>query len=133
LKRLFLLSHSKFRSNAQWVHLWHAHCQGGNHVTNSQAGPRIFGLIISKSTQRLRACGGQISLGSTRRKEGLARGFRPAISLDRPFAGQEETAGGMGQREKEADSGPSGSLDLSTIHSADPTFPRTATLNIRAN
>jgi hypothetical protein len=34
-----------------------------------QAGPRIFGLINSKSTQRLGACGGQISPGSTRRLE----------------------------------------------------------------
>jgi hypothetical protein len=115
------------------VHLWHAHCQSENHVTNLQAGPRIFGLIISKSTQRLEAYGGQISPGSTRRKEGLARGFRPAISLDRPFVGQEEIAIGMDRREKEADSGPCGSLDLSAIHSVDLTFPRTATLNIGAN
>jgi hypothetical protein len=27
------------------------------HITNLRAGPRIFGLIISKSTQRLGACG----------------------------------------------------------------------------
>jgi hypothetical protein len=32
----------------------------------------------------------------------------------------------MGRREKEADSDLSSSLDLSAIHSADPTFPRTA-------
>jgi hypothetical protein len=32
-----------------------------------QAGPRIFGPIISKSTQRSGACGGQISPGSTGR------------------------------------------------------------------
>jgi hypothetical protein len=115
------------------VHLRRAHYKNGNQATDSRAGPRIFGLIISKSTQRLGACGGQIYPGSTRRQKGLARGFKPAISLDRPFVGQEETTGGMGRREKEAYSGPSGSLDLSAIHSADLTFPRTATLNIGAN
>jgi hypothetical protein len=33
------------------------------HIANLRAGPRIFGLIISKSTQRLGACGGHISPG----------------------------------------------------------------------
>jgi hypothetical protein len=47
--------------------------------------------------------------------------------------GQGRTAGGMGRREKEVDSGLGGSLDLSVIHSADPTFPRTATSNNGAN
>jgi hypothetical protein len=47
--------------------------------------------------------------------------------------GQRRTAGGMGRREKEANSAPSGSLDLSAIRSADPIFPRRATLNIGAN
>jgi hypothetical protein len=41
------------------------------HATNPQAGPGIFESIISKSTQRLGACGGQISLGSTRRRKSL--------------------------------------------------------------
>jgi hypothetical protein len=115
------------------VHLRRAHHQNGNQATYSQAGPRIFGLIISKSTQRLGACGGQISPGSTRRQEGLAKGFEPIISPDHPFVGQGRTDGGMGRREEEADSGPGGSLDLSAIHSADPTFPRRATLNVEAN
>jgi hypothetical protein len=115
------------------VHLRRAHHQNGNQATYSQAGPRIFGLIISKSTQRLGACGGQISPGSTRRQEGLAKGFEPIISPDHPFVGQGRTDGGMGRREEEADSGPGGSLDLSAIHSADPTFPRRATLNVGAN
>jgi hypothetical protein len=35
------------------------------HKQRPQAGPRIFGSIISKSTQRSGACGGQISPGST--------------------------------------------------------------------
>jgi hypothetical protein len=51
--------------------------------------------------------------------------------------GQERTAGGMGRRKKEANSAPSDSLDLSAIRSADPSadpiFPRRATLNIEAN
>jgi hypothetical protein len=37
--------------------------------------------------------------------------------------GQGRAAGGRGRRDEEADSGPSGSLDLSAIHSADPIFP----------
>jgi hypothetical protein len=41
-----------------------------------QAGPRIFGPIISKSTQRSGACGGQISLGSTGRIKDLTKGPR---------------------------------------------------------
>jgi hypothetical protein len=64
------------------------HHQNGNQATESQAGPRIFGLIISKSTQRLGACGGRISPGSTRRQEGLAKGFGPIVSQGRPFVGQ---------------------------------------------
>jgi hypothetical protein len=83
--------------------------------------------------RHLGVCGGQISLGSTRRQGGLAKGFGPIVSQGHPFVGQRRTAGGMDLREKEADSGPNGSLDLSAIHSIDPTFPRAATLNIRAN
>jgi hypothetical protein len=41
--------------------------------------------------------------------------------------GQGRTAGGMGRREEEADSGPSGLLYLSAIHCADPTSPRRTT------
>jgi hypothetical protein len=41
-----------------------------------QAGPRIFGPIISKSTQRSGACGGQISSGSTGRIKDLTKGPR---------------------------------------------------------
>jgi hypothetical protein len=46
------------------------------HKRRPQAGPRIFGPIISKSTQRSGACGGQISPGSTRRIKGLTKGPR---------------------------------------------------------
>jgi hypothetical protein len=108
------------------VHLRRAHHQNGNQATESRAGPRIFGVIISESTQRLGACEGRISPGSTRRQEGLAKGSRPIISQGRPFMGQGRTTSGMGRCEEEVDSGPGGSLDLSVIHSADPTFPRSA-------
>jgi hypothetical protein len=46
------------------------------HKQRPQAGPRIFGPIISKSTQRSRACGGQISPGSTGRIKDLTKGPR---------------------------------------------------------
>jgi hypothetical protein len=43
-------------------------------------------------------CGGRISPGSTRRQEGLAKGFGPIVSQGRPFVGQGRTAGRMGRR-----------------------------------
>jgi hypothetical protein len=46
------------------------------HKQRLQAGPRIFGPIISKSTQRSGACGGQISPGSTERIKDLTKGPR---------------------------------------------------------
>jgi hypothetical protein len=100
------------------------------HAANLRAGPKIFGLIISKSTQRLGACGGQISPGSTRRQEGLVRGFGPVISQGHLFVGQGRTTGGMGQRGKEAGSGLSNSSNSSAIRSVRPTFLRAAPLNI---
>jgi hypothetical protein len=100
------------------------------HIINLRAKPRIFWLIISKSTQRLGACGGQISPGSTRRQEGLARGFGPVTSQGHPFVGQEITTGGVGQHEKGADSGPSNPSDVNAILSVHPIFPRAAPLNI---
>jgi hypothetical protein len=52
-----------------------------------QAGPRIFEPIVSKSTQRLGACGGRISPGSTRRLKDLTKGLGPNISQGHPFVG----------------------------------------------
>jgi hypothetical protein len=46
------------------------------HKQRPQAGPRIFGLIISKSARRSGACGGQISPGSTGRIKDLTKGPR---------------------------------------------------------
>jgi hypothetical protein len=57
-KRLFL-NGSEFRSNdSTGVFSKHSLPK-----SKPQAGPRIFGPIISKSTQRLGACEGQISPG----------------------------------------------------------------------
>jgi hypothetical protein len=64
-------------------------------------------LPLRQKRLLLWSCGGQISPGSTRRQEGLAKGFGPIISQGHPFVGQGRTAGGMGRCEEEADSGPS--------------------------
>jgi hypothetical protein len=90
-RRLFLLNCLEFGSND----LTSVFSKRPLPKIKTQAGPRIFGPIISKSTQRLGACGGQISLGSTRRLEGLAKGFGSIISQGHPFVGQGGTAGGM--------------------------------------
>jgi hypothetical protein len=74
-----------------------------------QAGPRIFGLIISKSTQRLGACGGQISPGATRRLEGLANGFGLIVSQGHRFVGQGRNAGRRDRRREWTSSDQGGS------------------------
>jgi hypothetical protein len=71
-----------------------------------------------------RGCGGQIPPGSTRRLEGLTKGFGPIISQGHPFVGQERTAGRMGQRREWANAGQCGSWGLSVIHSSDLILPR---------
>jgi hypothetical protein len=74
-------------------------------------------------------CGGRISLGSTKRQEGLTKGFGPIASQGHSFVVHGRTAGGMGRRREGTDLDPGGSPDLNIIHSADPTFPRGTTLN----
>jgi hypothetical protein len=101
------------------VHLRSAHYLN----QKPQVGPRIFGPIISKSTQRLGACGGQISPGSTRRLEGLAKGIGPIVSQGHPFVGQGRNRWWSGLTREWIDSGPDGLLDLSIIHSFDPIPP----------
>jgi hypothetical protein len=56
------------------------------------------GFVRRGADARVAVCGGRISPGSTRRQEGLAKGFGPIVSQGRPFVGQGRTAGGMGQR-----------------------------------
>ena len=94
------------------------------HTANLRARPRIFGLIISKSTQRLGACGGQISPGSTRRLEDLAKGSGPDVSQGHPFVGQGRNARRSGSTQDRINSSSDGPTDSSNIHSSNPTFPR---------
>jgi hypothetical protein len=116
----FLLNCSEFRSNdSAGVFSKHPLPK-----SKPQAGPRIFGPIISKSTQRLGACGGQISPGSTRRLEGLVKGFGPIISQGHPFVGQGRNCWRNGLMQEWIDSGQDDSLDLSIIRSIDPILPR---------
>ena len=89
-----------------------------------QAGHRIFGLIISKSTQRSGACGGQISPGSTRRLEGLAKDSGPIISQGHLFVGQGRNHWQNGSTQDWINSSPDGSMDLNVIHNIDLIFPR---------
>jgi hypothetical protein len=56
-------------------------------IKKPQAGPRIFGPIISKSTQRSGACGEQISPGSTGRLKNLTKGLGPNNSRGHSFVG----------------------------------------------
>jgi hypothetical protein len=75
---------------------------------------------------RLHTCGGQISLGSTRRLEGLAKGFGPITSQGHPFVGQGRSRRRNGLTQDWIDSSPDGSLGLSIIHSVDPILPHSA-------
>jgi hypothetical protein len=54
-------------------------------IKKLQAEPRIFGPVISKSTQRSGTCGGQISPGSTGRLKDLTKGLGPNSSRGHPF------------------------------------------------
>jgi hypothetical protein len=76
---------------------------------------------------------GQISPGSTRRLEGLARGLGPVTSQGFPFVGRARTTGGVDRSEKEADSGPGNPSDSCAIRSNRPTFLCTTPLNIGAD
>jgi hypothetical protein len=78
---------------------------------NPQAGPGTFESIISKSTQRLGACGGQISPGSTRRRKTLAWVHRPVAPQGRLVVGRAKTASEMGRPKKAIGSCPDRPLD----------------------
>jgi hypothetical protein len=115
----FLLNCSEFRSNNSIG----VFSKRPLPKSKTQAGPRIFGMVISNSTQRLGPYGGQISPGSTRRLEGLER-LWAHYSQGHPFVGQGRNCWRNGLTQEWIDSGPDGSLDLSIIHSIDPILPR---------
>jgi hypothetical protein len=52
---------------------------------------------LSRMGWRGGGCGGQISLGSSRRLEGLAKGLGSIVSQGHPFVGQGRTAGKTGR------------------------------------
>jgi hypothetical protein len=71
-------------------------------------------------------CGGQISPGSTRRLEDLAKGLGPIISQGHPFVGLGRNVWQSGSTQDWINSSPGGPMDLSVIRSSDLTLPRCA-------
>jgi hypothetical protein len=69
-------------------------------------------------------CGGQISPGSTRRLEDLAKGSGPDVSQGHPFVGLGSNAWRTGSTQDRINSSPDDPTDLSNIHNNNPTFPR---------
>jgi hypothetical protein len=112
----FLLNCSEFRSNDSTGVFFRASI---TKITNHKLDLESLGRLFPKSTQRLRACGGQISPGSTRRLEGLAKSFGSIILQGHPFVGQGRNCWRNGLTQGWIDSGPDGSLDLSIIHGID--------------
>jgi hypothetical protein len=92
-------------------------------IKKLQAGPRIFGPITSKSTQRLGACGGRISPGSTGRLKDLAKGLGPNILQGHPFVGLGRDVWRSGLTQDWVNSSPDVPMNLSNDRSSDPTFP----------
>jgi hypothetical protein len=119
----FLLNCLEFRSNNSTGVFFRASI---SKITNRKLDLESLGRLFPKSTQRMGACGGQISPGSTRRLEGLAKGFGPIISQSHPFMGQGRNCWWNGLKQDWIDLGPDGSLDLSIIHSIDLILPRSA-------
>jgi hypothetical protein len=89
--------------------------QKSGHATNPQAGPGTFESIISKSTQRLRACGGQISRGSTRRRKTLAWGHGPVAPQARLIVDRTKIASENGPTQEGNGLVPGSSVGLRTI------------------
>jgi hypothetical protein len=92
-KIVFLLSHSEFRSNVQQVHLRSAHHQNKNQ--NRKLDLESLADYFKINSKIVGLWGTDIP-GSTRRLEGLAKGFGPIILQGHPFVGQGRTAGRMG-------------------------------------
>jgi hypothetical protein len=72
------------------------------------------------------SCGGQISPGSTRTLEGLAKDSRPIIPQGHPFVGQGRNHWQNGSTQDWINSSPGGSMDLNVICSFNPILPRSA-------
>jgi hypothetical protein len=122
-RRSFFPSHSEFRSNSL-TDLFSRHQN-----QKLQAGPRIFGLFISKSTQRLGACGGQISLGSIGRPNDLAKGLGPNSSQGHSFMGLGRDVRWSGLTQDWINARPDDPINLSSNHGDDPTFPNSVLIH----
>jgi hypothetical protein len=62
--------------------------------------------------------------GSTLRLEDLAKGLSPNISQGHPFVGLGRNVWRSGLTQDWINSNPNSPMDLSDVHSSDPTFPR---------
>jgi hypothetical protein len=70
--------------------------------------------------------GGQISPGSTRRLEDLAKGLGPIILQGHPFVGLGRNVWRNGSTQDWINSSPGGPMNSSIIHSSDLILPRCA-------
>jgi hypothetical protein len=68
--------------------------------------------------QVFRPCGGQISPGSTRRLEDLAKGLGPIVSQGHPFVGLGRNVWQSGSTQDWINSSPGGPMDLGFTHSS---------------
>jgi hypothetical protein len=71
-------------------------------------------------------CGVQISPGSTRRLEDLAKGLGPIVSQGHPFVGLGRNVWQSGSTQHWINSSPGSPMNSNVIHSSDPIFPRSA-------
>jgi hypothetical protein len=90
--------------------------RAGSEPHRGQATPR-WGRATPGPSCRGYRCGGQISPGSTRRQEGLAKGLGPIISQSHPFVGQGRDVWQNGSTQDWINSSPGGPMDLNDIHS----------------
>jgi hypothetical protein len=71
-------------------------------------------------------CEGQISPGSTRRLEDLAKGLGPIVSQGHPFVGLGRNVWQSRSTQDWINSSPGSPMNLSIIHNSDPILPRCA-------
>jgi hypothetical protein len=74
----------------------------------------------------IRRCGGQISLGSTRRLEDLTKGLGPIVLQGHPFVGLGRNVWQSRSKQDWINSSPGSPINLSIIHYSDPILPRCA-------